>query len=113
MNAAALLDSLKASDPALAARIDASDAIEKEVQDCLFAVDLSIAFSPIVMSPGQNLDDAVEVSYKGQDGRYVIREPFKILKADEVKVARARFLVLNGKRNAPAVDRLRQALAAM
>jgi len=84
-----------------------SEAVEQEVEDCLDYVDLDVMFSPVVMRPGQKLEDAVEVSYKGEDGRYVIENPLKIVEPNKLRMMRARFLVLRGRSAPPRSEMLR------
>jgi hypothetical protein len=81
------------------------DAIEAEVASVVEAVDLEVAFSPVLMRPGDSLSDAVEVAYKGENGKYVFTDPFRQVSADDLKVMRARYLIVRGKAMAPALDR--------
>jgi hypothetical protein len=96
-----LMAAIRESDPELAKRIDELEILEKEIADCVSAVDLDIAFSPVILRPGGSLDEAVEVAYKGEDGRYVITEPFQMVSEEKLKIMRARYLVTRGREMAP------------
>lgn len=97
-----LVAAIKA-DPEMGPRWNELEEIDKEVQDAVQYVDLDIAFSPVILHEGGTMEDAVKVDYKGEDGRYVISSPFKILKEDEMKVARARYLIMRGKAMQPGI----------
>jgi hypothetical protein len=94
------------NDPEFGPRLQAIESIDKEVSKCVDFVDLGIAFSPVILDGGCELPDAVDVAYKGADGRYVIREPFRILSEEQMKLARARYLVVRGRAMKPALDLL-------
>lgn len=86
-------------------RLKELEKLETEIQAAVALVDLDIAFSPILLNTGDTTQEAVEI-YKGEDGRYVCRNPFKILSEVETKKARARFLVQRAKEMEPVMDRL-------
>lgn len=94
------------SDPEFGPKMAEMDEIDREVESCLHCVDLDIAYSPVILGAGTNSRDAVEIDYKGENGKYVISNPFKTLSEDEVRKARARFLVVRGREMKPAMDRL-------
>lgn len=106
MDEKALMKAIRESDPELADRMDAIDEMEEEVKDAMQHVMLDIAYSPVILRPGQGTVDAVEISYKAQGGRYVIKDPFTVLSTEEVTEARARYLVTRGKEMAPAMERM-------
>ncbi len=93
------------NDPELGPRFREIDKIEAEATSCVDCVDLDIAFSPVLMHEGDAMRDAVEVAYKGADGRYVFDSPFKLVTAEELRVMRARYLVMRGKEMEPAMRR--------
>lgn len=102
---ASLMESLR-SDPELGPRLKEVDEVEAEVAQVLSCVDLDIAFSPVLVAEGDSMDDAVDVAYKGADGRYVIENPFNIVPADQLKIMRARYLVTRGRAMQPQFDRI-------
>lgn len=81
------------------------DAQEKEVADAVQHVDLDIEYTPVCLRAGDTTKDAVPVEYKTGDGRYVIKEPYMLLTADELKVMRARYLIARGREMRPFYDR--------
>lgn len=95
------------NDPECGEAFREAEAVEKEVEEYLEFVDLDVMFSPVVMSPGQKLESAVEVSYKSEDGRYVIESPLTIVDPEKLRVMRARFLVLRGQAAPPISEMLR------
>ena len=100
-----LLDVLR-NDPHMGPKIKETEEIESAVKDAVDFIELEIAYSPVIMRPGDTTQDAVKVAYKGRDGRYVITEPYKVVTADELKVMRARYLVTRGKEIEPTMDRM-------
>lgn len=102
--AAGLADALR-QHPQYGPRIREIEGIEKEVADVIEAVDLDIAFSPVLMNAGDKLENATDVAYKAEDGRYVFDNPYKVVTADELKVMRARFLIMRGKQMDPIIRR--------
>lgn len=93
------------ADPEFGPKFAEMDEIDKAVADCIDCVDLDIAFTPVILGAGTSTRDAVEIDYKGENGKYVISSPFKMLTEDEVRKARARFLVVRGREMKPAMDR--------
>lgn len=96
------------NDPQIGPRFRVIEEIEKQAADAVEFVDLSIAFSPVLLSCSDTTDDAVKVAYKGEDGRYVIKDPFRIVTEDELKLMRSRYLIVNGREKQPFIDRLRK-----
>ncbi len=74
------------------------------VGEVLEAVDLSIAFSPVVQHPVSDYEFNIPIPTKvrhWQDGRYVIvttgkRPDFEVIPEDCLKIMRARFLLIHG-----------------
>lgn len=95
------------ADPQMGPRLREIDAFEAEVKAAVEHVMLDIAFSPVILKCGGSIEDAVEVEYKAEDGRYIIKEPFCMLTEDETKLARARFLIARGKAMAPQMERFK------
>jgi len=93
-------------DPEIGPKLSEMEEIDLEVEACLKHVDLNIASSPVILGCRTSTREAVEISYRGEDGRYVIANPFKMLSEEECKKARARFLVVRGREMRPALDRL-------
>lgn len=83
----------------------ASEALEEQAKKCVFAVDLEIAFSPVLLPGCHKTEQSVEVDYRGEDGRGLIREPYTLLSEDEHKLARARFLCARGNELQPAINK--------
>lgn len=100
------------NDPQLGPEFRAMEEIDEEAKRVLEFVELSVAFSPILIS-GDSTMDAVKVDYKGTNGKYVIREPFRMLTEDEVRLARARYLIVNGREQQPVIDRMFRKEAAV
>lgn len=96
------------SDPELGPRYNELKALDDEVEASAEHVMLEIAFSPVVMS-GDDISAAVKVDYLGQDGKYHIRtgpSSFEKVAPEDLKRMRARYLILNGRRMQPTLDRL-------
>jgi len=94
-------------DPDLGPRLAAFEALDREIDEVLEAVDLDIAFSPVVMH-GYDISNKVEVDYLGQDGKYYIRtgpQTFEKVASEDLKRMRARYLLLHGKAAQPMIDR--------
>lgn len=99
------------NDPEIGPRYKELEELDKEAKEVVEHVDLSIAFSPVLIH-GYSTDDAVTVDYQGADGRYVIKgPPMQIVSAEELKLMRARYLIVNGRENqkryAPLFERLK------
>lgn len=84
-------------DPVIGPKLKLLEEIERDVDGCVDFVDLKIAFSPVLLKPATSTLNAVEIDYKAQGEKYVIRNPYKVLTEDQVKRARARFLVVQMK----------------
>lgn len=106
-----ILDSLVKAirkDPELGPRFQELEKLDAEVEEAAQDVMLDIAYSPVVMR-GDDINDAVEVDYLGQDGKYHIRtgpSSFTKVEPEALKRMRARYLILNGRRHQPMIDRL-------
>ncbi len=92
-------------DPEHGPRLRERDALEQEVMDAVECVMLDVAFSPVLLQPGDGTVDAVEIAYKAGGGKYVIKEPYRVLSTEETKIARARYLVTKGKEMEPFYKR--------
>ena len=92
--------------PEIGPILRAGDALEAEVMAAVPAVDLDIAYSPVLMNRGDTLEDARDVGYKAAGGIYVFKEPFRKVTAEELKVMRARYLIVRGKAMQPHIDRM-------
>ena len=101
-----LLNAIR-NDPELGPRFKASEALDEQAKRCVHAVDLDIAFSPVLLDGATHTDEATVVAYRGVDGRGVITSPvLRIMSVEEHKLARARFLVARGNEMQPVMDRL-------
>ncbi len=104
-----LLEVLR-NDPEIGSRLKETDEIERETARAVECVMLDIAFSPVLPNPGNTLEQAVEVAYKGEDGRYVLEgSPLRVVTEGELKVMRARYLITNGRemqKRSPLLRRL-------
>ena len=89
--------------------IDAQLAEEGISPDVLAAVDLEIAFSPVIAIRGESIAQAVEV-VPTQGGGYIVRHPLVkyAVDADTLKIMRARFLLARGCEFQPALQRFRR-----
>ncbi len=97
------------ADPELGPRWNELEALDKEVEAAAQHVMLDIAYSPVVMS-GDDINDAIEVDYLGEDGNYHIRtgpSSFEKVPPEKLKLMRARYLILNGRRHQSLIDRFR------
>lgn len=96
------------ADPEHGPRFAASEALDKEAAKVVEFVDLDIAFSPVLLFGHTEVSEAVEVAFVGEDGRGVIKEPYRVLTNEELKLARARFLVSREKSMKSAFDVFRK-----
>lgn len=99
-----LLKALR-TDTEIGPRFIESETIEQEARSCVHAVDLDIAFTPILLPGCTKTEEASHVAYRSENGGGVIKEPYRVLTEDELKLARACFLVARGKEMQPYMDR--------
>ncbi len=106
-----ILNSLQSAirnDPEFGPRFREIEEIEKEAADAVQFVDLEIACSPVLIGPSTTTEDAVAVGYRAEGGKYVIREPFMVVKEDDLKLMRARYLIVNGREQSERHPMLRK-----
>lgn len=99
-------------DPEIGPAFVALEKFDEEAKKVMEFVDLDIEFSPILLH-GTETKDAVKVDYMSEDGRGVIKEPYRVLSAEELKLARARYLVARDREASPALDQLRKQLRSL
>lgn len=111
MNQIDLAESLRKAvlaDPEMGPRFREIEEIEKEAAAAVKFVDLDVAFSPILLGPSTTTEDAVAVGYRADGGKFVIREPFKVVKESDLKLMRARYLIVNGREQTRRCPMLRK-----
>ncbi len=94
------------ADPEFGPILKVSDEIEGQVKEVVEFVDLTIAFSPVLPPGANSTDREIIVDYVGTDGRGVVKDPYQIIPAEQLKEMRARWLVVNGREKQPAIDRM-------